>query len=245
MNKTSKNENLLKNVIFNTLPGFDNPEKFTRQEVLLWMTGLYSKSVNVEYLIEESLSYTGGYKYVDEAGRDFDCCDNSDSKTGTVNVNTRTVEISGLANKTGSLRITVCNPLSDAEPISYFYVPKDYVPLVWMDCYGKNSNDKRIRFTWQDVRPKKYADSNRSGYFCSFERFRLDSFKQLAQMSDMEFYRLNPHLLLNSPAQVDDSFDDSKSYPTQETSSLCTPESDQFENLNYQGQLPTFLYEKS
>ena len=44
----------------------------------------YPEIFNIERLIEESLSAVGGYDFVDEDGRDFNCPYDSDSKTVSV-----------------------------------------------------------------------------------------------------------------------------------------------------------------
>jgi len=121
---------------------------------------------NVERLIEESLAAVGPYQFVDEEGYDFS--DFSDSKTTTVNVNTRVANIGSVETKIGALRITAYNPFKDAA--DYFYVSKEDLKYVKSPCYGNNDHKERILFTYT----KKGDNYN------MFEDFRVKNFEVLA-----------------------------------------------------------------
>lgn len=225
---TTKQQILLRDIIFKKLPGFESTEM---QEAILQLTELYPTCIDVENLIEHTLAHKGGYEFVDETAKDFNDQDNSDSKTVTVNARSHKAEISGLETKIGSIRITIFNPLSP-ESTSFLYIPKDYLPLVWKDCYGKDAGKKRLVITWSPNRPKKPKDKKvletngfeRIGYFNSFEKFRLDSFNDLAMMTDEKFYQMRPHLRLNTSLPNFDSQADSKNVPMQQISTLCMEE---------------------
>ncbi len=193
---TTKQQIMLREIIFNKLPGFND---ILMQEAVLKLVEMYPTCIDVENLIEHALSHLGKYTYVDEAKRDFDDVDDSDSKTVSVNPNSGKAEILGVENKIGAIRITVFNPISP-ESTSFLYIPKDYLPILSRECFGQNVGKKRLIITWSKTRPKKYSD-NRIGYFNMYEKFRLDTFKELAQMSDEKFYQLNPHLMLNALRQ--------------------------------------------
>ncbi len=123
---------------------------------------------NVERLIEETLAAVGPYDYVDEEGYDF--TDYSDSKTVTVNINTRRAEIGNVETKIGALRITAYNPHTDS--LDYFFVPKHRMSYVKSPCYGIQSHKERIQFSW--TVQKDYG---------WFEDFRVDNFTDLALAS--------------------------------------------------------------
>jgi hypothetical protein len=136
----------------------------------------YPEIFNIERLIEESLAAVGGYDFVDEAGRDFNCPSNSDSKTVTVVNNgghrqAKVMVIGSVENKIGSLRVTIYNPWK--QGVDYMYIPKKNVQLL-MENSGTAGNDsgfkQRIRGTWNPERD----DYNK------LECFRVSSFKELA-----------------------------------------------------------------
>ena len=122
---------------------------------------------NVERLIEESLAAVGSYRFVDEEGYDF--TDYSDSKTTTINANTRVATVNSVETKIGALRITAYNPLK--ESADYFYVSKRDMKYVKSPCYGKTDYKERIKFTY----------STRGDTYNWFEDFRLNTFEDLAR----------------------------------------------------------------
>lgn len=122
---------------------------------------------NIERLIEESLAAVGPYRFVDEDGYDFS--DFSDSKTTTINANTRVATISNVETKIGALRITAYNPFK--ESVDYFYVSKRDLKYVKSPCYGVHDHKERIKFTY----------SSRSDAYGMFEDYRVKSFTELAK----------------------------------------------------------------
>ena len=122
---------------------------------------------NVERLIEESLAAVGPYRFVDEEGYDF--TDFSDSKTTTINANTRTGTIGSVETKIGALRITAYNPFKDAA--DYFYVRKRDMKYVKSPCYGNNDHKERILFRWTE----------KGDNYNMFEDYRVRSFEELAR----------------------------------------------------------------
>lgn len=121
---------------------------------------------NIERLIEESLAAVGPYRFVDEEGYDFS--DYSDSKTTTININTRVGTISSVETKIGALRITAYNPFKQ-QP-DYFFVSKRDMKYVKSPCYGNNSHKERILFTY----------STKGDAYGIFEDYRVKSFEELA-----------------------------------------------------------------
>ena len=122
---------------------------------------------NIERLIEESLAAVGPYRFVDEDGYDFS--DLSDSKTTTINANTRVATISNVETKIGALRITAYNPFK--ESVDYFYVSKRDLKYVKSPCYGVHDHKERIKFTY----------SSRGDAYGMFEDYRVKSFTDLAK----------------------------------------------------------------
>jgi hypothetical protein len=122
---------------------------------------------NIERLIEESLAAVGPYRFVDEDGYDFS--DLSDSKTTTINANTRVATISNVETKIGALRITAYNPFK--ESVDYFYVSKRDLKYVKSPCYGVHDHKERIKFTY----------SSRGDAYGMFEDYRVKSFTELAK----------------------------------------------------------------
>ena len=124
---------------------------------------------NIEHLIEETLAAIGPYQFVDEEGYDF--TDLSDSKTTTINANTRVGTVSGVETKIGALRITAYNPFKDAA--DFFYVSKRDLQYVKSPCYGVNSHKERILFTY----------STKGDTYGMFEDYRVETFGELALAS--------------------------------------------------------------
>ena len=126
---------------------------------------------NVERLIEESLAAVGGYDFVDEAGRDFNCQWNSDSKTTTViqDGHSKTAIITSIESKIGSLRVTIYNPFRDR--VDFMYIPRREVVALSEPCYGRKAAAKeKLRARW-----------NESGdHYNLFNIFRKKSFEDLA-----------------------------------------------------------------
>jgi hypothetical protein len=122
---------------------------------------------NVERLIEESLAAVGPYRFVDCEGYDF--TDFSDSKTTTINANTRTATVGSVETKIGALRITAYNPFKQSA--DYFYVSKRNMKYVKSPCYGVNDHKERILF--------KY--STKGDAYGMFEDYRVNTFEDLAR----------------------------------------------------------------
>jgi len=124
---------------------------------------------NIERLIEETLAALGPYRYIDEAGYDF--TDYSDSKTTTINANTRVGTIGSVETKIGALRITAYNPFKEAA--DFFYVSKRDMKYVKSPCYGVNDHKERILFSY----------STRGDSYGMFEDYRVEDFRELALAS--------------------------------------------------------------
>jgi len=228
----------MREIIFKKLDIFKD---ILMQECALKILENYPKALDVENLIEHSIAKSGKFDFVDEAGRDFNDIDNSDSKTGTVNIKTGKAEIGNVEGKMGSIRLTIFNPISP-EAVSFLYLPEYYAKSMARECYGQNAGKKRYIITWSKKRPKKYKDS-KIGYFNQFEKFRLDSFDELSQMTDEKFYQLNPHLLPNIFSPMPDFVDETKNLPNEQIANPYIEMSEKFEILELPGTQSTFLFE--
>ncbi len=132
---------------------------------------------NVERLVEESLAAVGGYDFVDEDGRDFNCRYNSDSKTTTVVNNggqkqAKVLVIASVGNKIGSLRVTIYNPYKSA--LDFMYIPHRAVRLL-MENSGTAGTEQNIK-----QRIRSYWNPNRDDYN-KLEPYRVGSFVELAR----------------------------------------------------------------
>lgn len=207
----------------------------TTQRQMLALADITPRSINAEAIVEDSLAHRGKYNFVNAIAMDFDDIDESDSKTGTVNINTKKVEIGSIGNKIGALRIIVWNPILDT--LDYFFLPY----AVWkfsyaVKCYGKNTEGKlRLVMSWN-------KDKN---HYNKFEIFRLASFEDLATMTEEQFYLLHPEFLhltqneLNISLPNLDSVLDSKIETIQQIPNPCTLVSDLQQSLNFGDTQPT------
>jgi hypothetical protein len=156
----SKNLVLMRDVICVYHPSFNSSRDL--QKFGLEMPDRF----NIERLIEETLAAVGPYRYVDKEGYDF--TDYSDSKTTTINANTRVGTIGSVETKIGALRITAYNPFKEAA--DFFYVSKRDLKYVKSPCYGVNDHKERIVFTY----------SSKSDAYGMFEDYRVKDFRELA-----------------------------------------------------------------
>jgi hypothetical protein len=130
----------------------------------------YPTLFNIERLIEESLAAAGNMEFVDAAGYDF-LPDWSDSKTVTINANTRQAYVCDVENKIGALRISAYNPHKDC--VDFFFVPKLRVASIKRPCYGKDKHKERILISY-----------NKKNHYSVFEEFRVRDFSELALIRD-------------------------------------------------------------
>lgn len=231
---TTKQTTFLRDIGFKHHPGFMHTDvSFQRQ--LLTVVHAHSKSVDVENITEIALAFRGKYNFVDEKARDFDDVDNSDSKTGSVNIKTRKVEVSGLGNKIGAIRLTIWNPVLDV--LDFMFIPYHMWKYEYANaCYGKNTEGKlRLQMTWD----------NKKNTYNKFEIFRINSFDDLATMTEDKFYQLHPEceyyrqIESNNSLPVIDLFDLTKIDSTPQNTSLCIEEIDSQQILDFQEIQPT------
>ena len=157
----SKNLVLMRDVVVEYHPDFQKSSDLCKH-------GLeHPHHFNIEHLIEESLAAAGGLRFVNCAGYDF-LPDYSDSKTVSVNENTRKAEINSVENKVGALRITAYNPHTDS--VDFFFVPHRDLLEIKLPCYGVSAHKERVQFTYSE-----------KGHYNYFEDFRCGSFKELAK----------------------------------------------------------------
>ena len=153
----TKHELMMKEIVCKYHPDFMNNKgmkKFAMEN---------SRLFDIERLVELTLAHTGGLEFVDAAGYDYD--DMSDSKTTSVNTITNTVEVMGVENKIGALRICIYNP--KISRIYYMFIPAADVPSVRRRCFGVNDHKQRLRFKWSG----QYTD-----HYNSFEQYRISDF---------------------------------------------------------------------
>lgn len=219
---TTKQTTFLREIAYKHHPGYMNTDiLFQRQQLVI--VNSYPKSVDVENITEIALAYRGGYNFVDLKSQDFDDIDKSDSKTGTINIVSRKVEIGGIANKIGALRLSIWNPILDV--VDFMFLPYASWKHGYANkCYGKNTEGKlRLQMTWD---PKKNS-------YNRFEIFRLMDFEELATMTEEKFYLLHPELEsfrqieLNISQPIFDLLTLPKTDPNLQTTSLYSLESDQ------------------
>jgi hypothetical protein len=140
--------------------GLENPEAF-----------------NIEFLIEQTLAYVGGYDFVDAAGYDFNDSCKSDSKTTSVNVKTRKVEINHVENKIGALRITIFNPIKDE--VDFMFIPAYHVNNISKACFGTSQFQRRVMMTW----------NNKQDHYNMFDKFRMPTFKDMAKATHQDWVK--------------------------------------------------------
>lgn len=200
----NKNSVFMEQIVCKYHPEFVKSEDLRRYGIK------HADIFNIERLIEESLAAVGGYNFVDEAGRDFDCPDNSDSKTATVVINCnqtlrKVLIIGSVENKIGSLRVTIFNPFSNK--IDFMYIPKKWVQSL-MENSGTsgraNKTKQRIRASWSEGWRDNY---NR------LERFRLKSFEELAKAKDPVDKPFNSVIMYNN-VNTDRSINDATDTPS-------------------------------
>lgn len=183
---SSKQSQFLSDIIFPHLHVFKNNTDL--QSHYLTIVKQYPKSIDVENLIEHALAECGGYNFIDDEYRDFDDPDDSDSKTVTINRWSRKFEVGSIENKIGSIRLTLYNPILSS--VAYMYIPRIAVSLLSRACYGKQSHKKRLQGTWSLI----------NGYNM-FNPYIVDTFKELATMTDEKFYTINSHVDVNARAR--------------------------------------------
>lgn len=181
MANETKQTIFLKEIAYKHHPIYMNSNLSFQQE-LLEIVYKSPKSINIENITEEAIAYRGGYNFVDKKSKDYDDIDESDSKTGTMNPITKKVEISGLGNKIGAIRLCIWNTILNR--IDYMFFPY----AIWKynlgtKCYGKNTDDKiRLQMRWNEKK-----DS-----YNKFEVFKLNNFCELSSMQEETFYLSHP-----------------------------------------------------
>lgn len=125
---------------------------------------------NVEHIVEDAMSRIGGYGFVDQHTHDNG--DYSDTKTGSIRRHDSVATISGIISdggqpKCGDIRAVIYNQFD--HKLHYYFLPKAY----WESIreYGRsNANILRSSYNPQTDTVSKW------------QRYRLDSFHELAQM---------------------------------------------------------------
>jgi putative component of membrane protein insertase Oxa1/YidC/SpoIIIJ protein YidD len=161
----SKHQVLMRDVVCRYHP------EFVRSRDLRKYGLAHAEIFNIERLIEESLAHVGGYDFVDEDRRDFNCPWDSDSKTTTVipDGHSKTMIVSSVENKIGSLRVTIYNPFKNA--VDFMYIPRNDVQFLKERGYGKSSYKEKIRARWTES--KDFYNSCHDFLVPSFERLAL------------------------------------------------------------------------
>ncbi len=165
-----KNQTILKEIIFKYHPDFEKSKTFKEKALANpnWL--------NVEFLVEETLSIIGKYKHVDGDHADFS--DGSDSKTASISSICRpnhdnlfagcignVVSKAGVP-KAGALRCIIYNPTYDR--LMYYFLPKEF----WVTILEKGAaNCDKIRFTY----------NLKNDSIAKFETYRVPNFEVLAR----------------------------------------------------------------
>ena len=175
----TKNHVLIRDIISKYHPTFIADENLSA-----WALA-NPRRLNVELLIEETLAAVGGYDFVDAAGYDFNDSCQSDSKTTSVNIETRVVEVKNVENKIGALRITIFNPLSDS--VDFMFIPSDDRVKLTRACYGTSQFKQRLRMNWN-------SDYD---HYNMFEQFRMPTFADMARANYQDWTQRKLGLIPN------------------------------------------------
>ena len=164
-NRHGKNLALLENVIVPHHHIFKNCDNLYK-EMALKNPVLF----NVEHGVEKAMAdaSNGLYEFVDAVG--YDNSDFSDTKTTSVNFNTRVAEVKGIENKIGALRIVIYNPRSHRK-VDYMFIPAAAVQSLALACHGNDSHKSRLLI--------KYSANG--DHYNKFEQFRISTFENLAK----------------------------------------------------------------
>jgi hypothetical protein len=165
----TKNHVLIRDIISKYHPDF-----ITNYPLSKWSLANPQK-LNIEGLIEETLAAVGGYDFVDEDGYDFNDTCKSDSKTTSVNIKTKVVEVKGVENKIGALRITIFNPLKDG--VDFMFIPADQVGNYTRACYGTSQFEQRLRMSWNSTKD----------HYNIYDQFRMPTFTDLARADHQDW----------------------------------------------------------
>lgn len=146
--------------------------------------GLRNPSIfDIELLMDQCLSAVGGYRYVDEVGRDFNDPDNSDGKTSTVRSSDNRFSIRSVESKIGSLRVTAWNEILDKT--HFFYIPTRFVAEV--KTWAGMGKKEWIVSKWSPV-TRWYPE----GHYNKLNPFRVADFETLSTVTDTTFQVWNP-----------------------------------------------------
>ncbi len=170
-----KNYLLMKEVITKYHPMFQGKEGKKFAKIALNFTHAF----NCERLVEETIASVGGYDFVDEAHKDFNCKHNSDLKTCSIgtyssNGNSFRGEVSGVITaggsmKSGALRCIVYNP--HYESLMYYFLPKKFWQKELTINRHPSSNVGRIFFSY----------NRKQNYIPTFYGHECKSFEELAK----------------------------------------------------------------
>ena len=176
-NKGRKHYRILEEILFEHFPEFF-PNKQSRKRALS-----DPNFFNIEHMVEVAMANVGGYNWVDATGYDFDDEDFSDAKTCTLRKHDSQFAIGRVERKIGSLRIVMYNEITD--DIDYFYLTRLGRESQIEKGYIKaDRNQERIRARYNESR----KDYNK------FEKFRVNSFTDLATMTDKKMEKRHPEL---------------------------------------------------
>ena len=175
----TKNHVLIRDIISKYHPDF-----ITNYPLSKWSLANPHK-LNIEGLIEETLAAVGGYDFVDEDGYDFNDSCKSDSKTTSVNIKTRVVEVKNIENKIGALRITIFNPLKDG--VDFMFIPSEHRVNLSRACYGTSLFKERLLMRW----------SNTLDHYNTFDQFRMPTFTDMARANDTDWTQRKLGLIKN------------------------------------------------
>jgi len=178
MIQQGKSRLILEQICFPYLPDMF-PTKASRKLALA-----HPNAYNVEHLVELALSQTGGYEFVDADGYDFLDPDRSDSKTCTLRCRDKMFTIGKTENKVGSFRIVIYNEIKDE--LDYIYLTSEgRVRWTESNFLIKKPWEERIRTTWNESRD----------CYNKLEKYRVNTFLELALMTDEKFKTYNRHLV--------------------------------------------------
>jgi hypothetical protein len=132
----------------------------------------------IERLVEHTMAFVGGYKYIDGAHCDFD--DGSECKTASVRpspttqgTSSYTLEISNVISsgghsKTGPIRVVLYNP--HIYQLKYYYLPSNEIHKIGVNVHPTTKTG-RLFATW-NCKTNKCA---------KLDQYEVESFESLAK----------------------------------------------------------------
>lgn len=145
------------------------PKRYTKKDLER------AEVFNIERITELVMAAVGGYDFVDEKYRDFNCVNNTDCKTSTVRKKDKGITISAVENKIGGLRVVAYNEL--VKCLHYFFMPY----AEWKKIEERKPTKSIIRGTYNVKRD----------CYNKLQKYRVSCFETLATITEDQWYKNN------------------------------------------------------